>query len=96
MPDVPHTPVVEPVFPVKADKKPEFINGKKSADSKPVRGGGQAGYAGGYTYSGDGFMQNSPIVQPLAIVPYVTQEQPLWQYASKADYERMRRNNAKK
>lgn len=40
-------------------------------------------------------MQNSPIVQPLAIVPYVTQEQPLWQYASKADYERMRRNNAK-
>lgn len=96
VPDVPHTPVVEPVFPVKADKKPEFINGKKSADSTPVRGGGQAGYAGGYAYSSDGFMQNSPIVQPLAIVPYVTQEQPLWQYASKADYERMRRNNAKK
>ena len=98
IPDGLHTPSQPaPVFPVTTDKKPEFPNGKRSADSTPAGGAGNvsAGYAGGYAgYARDGFVQSSPIVQPLAIVPYVTQEQPLWQYASKSDYEKLRARNS--
>ncbi|MEG1613590.1 MAG: zinc ribbon domain-containing protein [Clostridia bacterium] len=56
--------------------KHEFKNGKPSAAVSPMFGYG--GYGGGYG-------QMSPIVQPIAIVPYVTQEQPLWQTASKEE-----------
>lgn len=41
---------------------------------------------GGYYYSEDPNRQMPPIVQPVAFVPYVTQEQPLVQYAP--EYER--------
>ena len=98
IPDGLHTPSQPaPAFPVTTDKKPEFLNGKRSADSTPVGRAENvsAGYAGGYAgYARDGFVQSSPIVQPLAIVPYVTQEQPLWQYASKSDYEKLRARNS--
>jgi hypothetical protein len=58
----------------------EFLNGKKAAESAPIgamNNGG--GFSGAY---GNPYGQVSPIVQPLAIVPYVTQEQPLWQTTS--------------
>lgn len=56
------------------NNKSEYIYGKKTADTAPYYN--QCGTVNG------NFEQMSPIVQPLAIVPYVTQEQPLWQIAS--------------
>lgn len=88
IPDRTHVPPMAQNFaPVVSDKRPEFINGKRSADST-FAGGGFAGggFVGGYNGG-----QSAPIVQPLAIVPYVTQEQPLWQTASKTDFEDYKR-----
>ncbi len=57
--------------------KHEFKKGKPSADCAAVFGGMSTGY--------NGYGQMSPIVQPIAIVPYVSQEQPLWQTATEEE-----------
>lgn len=93
VPDTPHTlPMVQNFAPVQSDKKPEYTGGKRAAGSTFAgnNGANSCAAGGGYASAG-GFMQGTPIVQPLAIVPYVTQEQPLWQTASRADYEAYKR-----
>ncbi len=90
--DKPHTPpMAQNYAPVQSEKKPEFVNGKRSAGSTYAGNNGAGGFAGGGYANAGGFMQGAPIVQPLAIVPYVTQEQPLWQTASRSDYEAYKR-----
>lgn len=95
IPDTPHIMPVRSSVPVQTERKPEFVNGKRSADSTYAGASNNGGFAGGgYAgggYAAGGFMQGAPIVQPLAIVPYLSQEQPLWQYSSRADYENYKR-----
>lgn len=66
------TPVELPAL--NSTPKHEFKKGKPAADSLSRFGGMSTGYGG--------YGQMSPIVQPIAIVPYVSQEQPLWQTAT--------------
>lgn len=100
IPDKPHTmpPVEGEIIP--AGGTHDFLRGRPSAGSTfgaPAGGAGMnagGGYAGGGFVRAGGYQQAPPVVQPLAIVPYLTQEQPLWQFASREDYDRyMRQNN---
>lgn len=65
-------------------------NQKNTAKTEGFYGRKSANAAQGYNSNGlntGGFGQMTPIVQPLAIVPYVSQEQPLWQTDSLDEIE---------